>query len=224
MHSYRADEILMMIRAGDEIGFKVSTFQHVLEGYKVADEIAKHGAGASTFSDWWAYKFEVYDAIPYNGALMRERGVVVSFNSDSDELARRLNGEAAKAVKYGGVPPVDALAFVTMNPAKQLGVDKRVGSLEAGKDGDFVIWNGDPLSAESVAQETWIEGRKYFDRVARPALEKERADLVAKAKAQLPAAPGDKGKIRVEVAPTPIPHLAPPGPTPTPVPRARSRA
>jgi imidazolonepropionase-like amidohydrolase len=227
-HSYRKDEILQMIRTADEFGVKVAAFQHVLEGYKVADEIAKHGAGASTFSDWWAYKFEVYDAIPYNGALMRERGVVVSFNSDSDELARRLNGEAAKAVKYGGVPPVDALAFVTMNPAKQLGVDKRVGSLEPGKDGDFVIWNGDPLSAESVAQETWIEGRKYFDRAAdlaaRSALEKERADLVAKAKAQLPAAPGDKGKMRVEVAPTPIPHLAPPGPTPTPVPRARSRA
>ncbi len=228
-HSYRKDEILQMIRTADEFGVKVAAFQHVLEGYKVADEIAKHGAGASTFSDWWAYKFEVYDAIPYNGALMRERGVVVSFNSDSDELARRLNGEAAKAVKYGGVPPVDALAFVTINPAKQLGVDKRVGSLEPGKDGDFVIWNGDPLSAESVAQETWIEGKKYFDRAAdlakRPALEKERADLVAKAKALLPPAPsGEKGKMRVEVAPTAIPHLTPPGPTPTPAPRRRSAA
>ena len=227
-HSYRKDEILQMIRTAEEFGVKVAAFQHVLEGYKVADEIARHGAGASTFSDWWAYKFEVYDAIPYNGALMRERGVVVSFNSDSDELARRLNGEAAKAVKYGGVPPIDALAFVTINPAKQLGVEKRVGSLEPGKDGDFVIWNGDPLSAESVAQETWIEGRKYFDRAAdlakRPALEKERADLVAKAKALLPPASGEKGRMRAEVAPTPIPHLAPPGPTPTPPPRRRSAA
>jgi imidazolonepropionase-like amidohydrolase len=227
-HSYRKDEILQMIRTADEFGVKVAAFQHVLEGYKVADEIAKHGAGGSTFSDWWAYKFEVYDAIPYNGALMHERGVVVSFNSDSDELARRLNGEAAKAVKYGGVPPVDALAFVTMNPAKQLGVDKRVGSLEPGKDGDFVIWSGDPLSAESVAQETWIEGKKYFDRAAdlakRPALEKERADLVAKAKALLPPASGEKGRMRAEVAPTAIPHLAPPGPTPTAVPRARNGA
>ncbi|HTO75702.1 MAG TPA: amidohydrolase family protein, partial [Thermoanaerobaculia bacterium] len=227
-HSYRKDEILQMIRTAEEFGVKVAAFQHVLEGYKVADEIARHGAGASTFSDWWAYKFEVYDAIPYNGALMRERGVVVSFNSDSDELARRLNGEAAKAVKYGGVPPIEALAFVTINPAKQLGVEKRVGSLEPGKDGDFVIWNGDPLSAESVAQETWIEGRKYFDRAAdlakRPALEKERADLVAKAKALLPPASGEKGRMRAEVAPTPIPHLAPPGPTPTPPPRRRSAA
>ena len=233
-HSYRKDEILQMIRTADEFGVKVAAFQHVLEGYKVADEIAKHGAGASTFSDWWAYKFEVYDAIPYNGALMHERGVVVSFNSDSDELARRLNAEAGKAVRYGGVPPIDALAFVTINPAKQLGVDRRVGSLEPGKDGDFVIWNGDPLSAETVAQETWIEGKKYFDRAVdlarRPALEKERADLVAKAKAMLPPASGergekgDKSKMRVETAPTPISHLTPPGPTPTPSPRERSAA
>jgi hypothetical protein len=112
--------------------------------------------------------------------------VTVSFNSDSDELARRLNGEAAKAVKYGSVPPADALAFVTINPARQLGIEKRVGSLEPGKDGDFVIWSGDPLSAESLALETWIEGKKYFDRAAdlgrRPALEKERAELTEKAK------------------------------------------
>ena len=108
----------------EEFGVKVATFQHVLEGYKVADEMARHGAGGSTFSDWWAYKLEVYDAIPYNGALMRERGVLVSFNSDSDELARRLNWEAAKAVRYGGVAPADALAFVTINPARQLGIDE----------------------------------------------------------------------------------------------------
>ena len=188
-HSYRKDEILQMIRSAEEFGVKVGTFQHVLEGYKVADEIAKHGAGASGFSDWWAYKYEAWDAIPYAFPLMRERGVLVSFNSDSDELARRLNLEAAKAVKYGGVAPSDALAFVTSNPAKQLGLDARVGSLAPGKDGDFVVWSGDPLSTGSVALQTWIEGRKYFDRDAdlasRAALEKERADLVAKAKAWL---------------------------------------
>ena len=185
-HSYRKDEILEMIRVADEFRVRVGTFQHVLEGYKVADEIAKHGAGASSFSDWWAYKPEAYDAIPYNGALMRERGVLVSFNSDSDELARRLNWDAAKAVHYGSVAPADALAFVTINSAKQLGIEKRVGSLEIGKDADFVVWSGDPLSSYSIAIETWVDGKKYFDRAAdlaaRPALEKERADLVAKAK------------------------------------------
>jgi len=190
-HSYVKGEILEMIRVAEEFGVQVATFQHVLEGYKVADEMAKHGAGASLFSDWWAYKFEVFDAIPYAGALLRERGVVVSFNSDSDELARRMNTEAAKAVKYGGVPPVEALAFVTSNPAKQLGVFHRIGSLEPGKDGDFVLWSGDPLSASSIALETWIEGKKYFDRAAdlarRAALEKERGELVERAKRLLEA-------------------------------------
>jgi len=188
-HSYRKDEILEMLRVAEEFGVKVATLQHVLEGYKVADEIAKHGAGGSTFSDWWAYKPEAYDAIPYNGALMRERGVVVSFNSDSDELARRLNWEAAKAVRYGGVPPADAFAFVTSNPAKQLGIFQRVGSLEAGKDADFVLWSGDPLSTTSIALQTWVDGRKYFDRAAdlagRAALEKEKSDLIVRAKKTL---------------------------------------
>jgi len=231
-HSYRKDEILEILRVCEEFGVKVATLQHVLEGYKVADEIAKHGAGASTFSDWWAYKFEVYDAIPYNGALMRERGVLVTFNSDSDDFARRLNWEAAKAVRYGGVPPADALAFVTINAARQLGIDKRVGSLEAGKDGDFVVWSGDPLSAESIALQTWIEGKKYFDREAdlagRAALERERSDLVARAKQMLDAEKnrGEKtpGPMRVEAAPTPVSHLAPPGPTPTAPPRRKAAA
>jgi imidazolonepropionase-like amidohydrolase len=185
-HSYRKDEILEMIRTAEEFGVKIATFQHVLEGYKVADEIARHGAGASLFTDWWAYKFEVYDAIPYAGPLLHERGVLTSFNSDSDELARRLNWEAAKAVKYGGLPPAEALAFVTSNPAKQLGIFDRTGSLEAGKDGDFVLWSGDPLSSGSIALQTWIEGKKYFDReqdlARRPALAKERTELVARAK------------------------------------------
>ncbi len=163
-HSYRQDEIEMLMRVAEEFGFRVGTFQHVLEGYKVADQMAAHGAMGSTFSDWWAYKFEVYDAIPYNGALMHDEGVVVSFNSDSDELARRLNTEAAKAVKYGGVSQEEALKFVTINPAKQMHVEKRVGSLEAGKDADFVVWSGNPLSTYSICEQTWIDGKKYFDR------------------------------------------------------------
>ena len=226
-HSYRKDEILEVIRVAEEFGVKVATFQHVLEGYKVADEMARHGAGGSTFSDWWAYKPEAYDAIPYNGALMRERGVVVSFNSDSDELARRLNWEGAKAVKYGGVPEIEALAFVTINPARQLGIEKRVGSLEAGKDADFVVWSGNPLSTSTVALETWIDGKKYFDRAAdlasRPALEKERADLVAKAKTMLVA---ERAAGRPRPTPAPAPEGVPAAParvSPTPAPREPER-
>jgi len=185
-HSYRQDEILMLTRLMESFGVKIATFQHVLEGYKVADEIAKHGAGASTFSDWWAYKFEVYDAIPYNGSLMTERGVVVSFNSDSSELARHLYSEAAKAVKYGGTPEVEALKFVTLNPAKQLRIDARVGSLEHGKDADFAIWSKSPLDFGTVCLQTWIDGKKYFDRALSQERatrrEKERSELVAKAK------------------------------------------
>ncbi len=162
-HAYRQDEILMLIRVAERFGFTIGTFQHVLEGYKVADAIAAHGAGASTFSDWWGYKFEVYDAIPYNGALMHEAGANVSFNSDNHELARRLNYEAAKAVKYGGVSDVDAVKFITLNPAIQLGIDEYVGSIEPGKDADFVIWDGPPLSTQSHCEETWIDGRRYFD-------------------------------------------------------------
>ena len=185
-HSYRQDEILMLMRLAESLGIKVQTFQHVLEGYKVADEMAAHGAGGSTFSDWWAYKYEVIDAIPYNGYLMWDRGVTVSYNSDSDELARRLNTEAAKAIKYGGVPPEEAIKFVTLNPAKQLKIEDRVGSLEVGKDADFSIWNGSPLSPYSRCEQTWIEGRKYFDRTqdlaGRQALEKERFALLERAK------------------------------------------
>ncbi len=195
-HSYRADEILMLMRLAEEFGFRVATLQHVLEGYKVADEIARHGAGASTFSDWWAYTHEVIDAIPWNGALMRERGVLVTFNSDSSELARRLNLEAAKAVRYGNVPETEALKLVTLNSAKQLRVDDRVGSLEPGKDADFVVWSGSPLSTYSLAEQTWVDGRKYFDRAEdlkhREDLAAERAALVAKAKAAEKPKDGEK--------------------------------
>src|SRR3954470_9402364 len=148
--------------------------------------MAQHGDGGSTFSDWWAYKFEVYDAIPYNGSLMRERGVVVSFNSDSSEVARHLYLEAAKAVKFGGPPEPEALNFVTLNPAKQLHIDKQVGSIETGKDADLAIWSKSPLDSTTACLQTWIEGKKYFDRslsAERAAkLDKERADLIAKAK------------------------------------------
>jgi N-acetylglucosamine-6-phosphate deacetylase len=185
-HAYRQDEMLMLLRLMEGFGVTIGSFGHVLEGYKVADEIAKHGAGASTFSDWWAYKFEVYDAIPYNGSLMRDRGALVSFNSDSSDVARRLYTEAAKAVKYGGTPEVEALKFVTLNPARQLRMEQRVGSLEPGKDADFAIWSMSPLDSRTVCLQTWIEGKKYFDRsldAARTArLEQERADLIAKAK------------------------------------------
>ncbi|MCA9132731.1 MAG: amidohydrolase, partial [Planctomycetales bacterium] len=163
-HSYRQDEILMMLRTLDDYGITIGTLQHILEGYKVADAMAAHGAMGSSFSDWWAYKFEVFDAIPFNGALMHRAGVVVSFNSDDAELARHLNHEAAKAVKYGGLEPNEALKFVTLNPAKQLRIDQWVGSLEVGKQADFVLWKGSPLSTLSVCMQTWIEGRKYFDR------------------------------------------------------------
>ena len=173
----------MLMRVGDEVGFHVRTFQHVLEGYRVADEMAAHHAGGSTFADWWAYKIEAYEAIPYNAALMTRRGVLSSVNSDSGELARHLNFEAAKSMRYGGLTPEESLALVTINPARQLGIDKWVGSLEPGKDGDFVVWSGDPLSVYSSAESTWIQGTKYFDKAEdiakRKDVEAERAALEA---------------------------------------------
>jgi len=186
-HCYREDEILMLLRVAKEFGFKVRTFQHVLEGYKVADELAAAGVGASTFSDWWAYKVEAYDAIPYNAALMTRRGVIVSINSDDAEEATHLNQEAAKSMKFGGLTHDEALKLVTINPAIQLGIDKHVGSIEAGKDADLVIYNHDPLSAYAVVQKTLVDGRVLFDRdkdiAGRAALEKEKKELQAKEKA-----------------------------------------
>jgi N-acetylglucosamine-6-phosphate deacetylase len=162
-HSYRQDEIAMLIRVADDFKFQIGTFQHVLEGYKVADEIARHGAGASSFSDWWAYKMEVMDAIPWNGEMLWKAGVVTSFNSDSDELARHMNTEATKAVRYGGVTREEAIKFVTLNPAKQLRIDAMCGSLEPGKDADFVIWSADPLSVYARCMQTWVDGVRQFD-------------------------------------------------------------
>ena len=183
-HSYRQDEILMLTRVAEDFGFKIATFQHVLEGYKVADRIAEHGAGASTFSDWWQYKYEVIDAIPYNGSMMTKSNVLVSYNSDDDELARRLNTEAAKAIQYGELSPNEALKLVTINPAKQLKIDKYVGSLEPKKDADFVIWDGEPLSIYSKVEETWIDGIRYFSQTDNKMLEERdyqlRKDLIQK--------------------------------------------
>jgi imidazolonepropionase-like amidohydrolase len=180
-HSYRADEILMMLRVAEEIGFRVATLQHVLEGYKVAKEIAAHGAGASTFSDWWGYKVEASGATPWNAALMTRKGVLVSINSDSAEHSRRLNTEAAKAVKWGGLKDDEALALVTINPAKQLRVDARVGSIEVGKDADLVVWTHHPLSSYAVADRVYIDGALCYDR----ANEETRVAEIARRKDEL---------------------------------------
>ena len=181
-HSYRQDEINMLMHVADSMGFTLNTFTHILEGYKVADKMAEHGAGGSSFSDWWAYKFEVKDAIPYNGALLWENGVVTAFNSDDREMARRLNQEAAKAVKYGGVPEEEALKFVTLNPAILLHLDDRIGSLEAGKDADLVVWSDHPLSVYAQCEQTYVDGRRLFDQeedlAMREAMRSERARLI----------------------------------------------
>jgi len=185
-HCYRADEIVQLMRLAEDFGFQVATLQHVLEGYKVADEIAAHGAGASTFSDWWGYKMEAYDAIPYNAALMTRRGVLVSINSDSDEEMRHLNQEAAKAMKWGGLSELEAVKMVTLNPALQLHIADRVGSIEVGKDADLVLYDGNPLSLDSVVQKTFVDGDLYFDREA----DRVRQDSIDAIKAKL--APAEK--------------------------------
>ena len=202
-HCYRADEILQLLRLAEEFDFKIATLQHVLEGYKVADEIAAHGAGASTFSDWWAYKVEAYDAIPYNAALMTERGILVSINSDSAEEARHLNQEAAKTMKWGGLTEEQALALITINPAKQLRIDDRVGSIEVGKDADLAIFNEHPLSVYAVAQTTIVDGKVYFDREEdksrQKALAEERTRLLELLEAE--KATSDDSKRRARPSP-----------------------
>ncbi|WP_338813845.1 amidohydrolase family protein [Bernardetia sp. Wsw4-3y2] len=175
-HSYIASEILATMRVAEKFGFKVNVFTHILEGYKVAPEMAKHGVAGSTFSDWWAYKYEVKDAIPYNAALMNQAGVLTSINSDDAEMGRRLNQEAAKTVKYGGVTPEEAWKFVTLNPAKMLGIDNRTGSIKVGKDADVVLWSANPLSIYAKAEKTYVDGILYFDREND---EKLRQDLAA---------------------------------------------
>ena len=174
-HSYRADEILMLMRLAEEFGFRIAVFQHAQEAYKVADEIAAHGAGVSTFADSWGSKMELFDAIPYSMAILTERGVNVSVNSDSEERIRRLYQEAAKAVKYGGVDETEALKMITLNPARQLGLDHRIGSIEVGKDGDLAIFNGHPFDPAARVEMTIIEGVVYFDRSQAPTLERLRS-------------------------------------------------
>ncbi|MCK5127047.1 MAG: amidohydrolase family protein [candidate division Zixibacteria bacterium] len=183
-HSYMQAEALMLMRLAEEYGFVIDVLIHNLEGYKVADEMVKHGAGTTTFSDWWAYKFEVYDAIPYNASLMAERGVLTTVKSDNIDLARRLNQEAAKVIHYGGISPEEAIKMITINAAIQLGMEKYTGSIAPGKDADFVIWNDYPLSSYAKAEQTWIEGRKYFDiesdKTIRKEIKKERNKLIQK--------------------------------------------
>ncbi len=206
-HCYRSDEILMLLRVADEMGFKIRTLQHVLEGYKVAKEIADHGAGASTFSDWWSYKIEAYDATPYNAAIMQKKGVVVSLNSDSDELQRHLNLEAAKTMRYGGLSETEALAMVTINPAKQLGIDDKVGSIEVGKSADMVLFDKDPLSNFSKPEKVWIDGHQYFDRAkdleTRPDFEKKKKVLQDKEAAAATQGRRRPGAGGAEPNPTP---------------------
>ena len=183
-HCYRSDEILMLLNLSDELGFKVRELHHVLEGYKVAREIAAHGAGAGTFIDWWGFKAEAYDAIPYNITLMEKAGVNAAVNSDSDELARRLNLDAAKAMKYGGMSEEEALKLCTINGAKILRLDHRLGSIEVGKDADVVIWNGHPFSVYSRVDTTFVDGEVVFDRATdlanREAMAKEKKDRLKK--------------------------------------------
>jgi imidazolonepropionase-like amidohydrolase len=181
-HSYVQSEINMLMKVAEKFDFNINTFTHILEGYKVADKMAQHGVGGSTFSDWWAYKYEVNDAIPYNAAIMHNAGVLVAINSDDGEMSRRLNQEAAKSVKYGGISEEDAWKFVTLNPAKLLHIDNRVGSIKVGKDADVVLWTDHPMSIYAKAEKTIIEGVTYFDlkrdEMMRAQIKKEKSELI----------------------------------------------
>jgi imidazolonepropionase-like amidohydrolase len=203
-HSYRADEIHMLLKVAEEFGFKVRSLQHVLEGYKVAPEIAKHGAGASTFADSWSYKIEAYDAIPHNVAIMTRAGVISTVNSDSDERVRRMNIEAAKMMRYGDLTEEEALKTITWNAAWQLGVEDRVGSIEVGKDADLAIWNGHPFSVYSNVETTLIDGEIFFDKqrdlAMREARQRERAEL-ERASANQPARERERPRPAEPVVP-----------------------
>ena len=181
-HSYVQSEINMLMKVAEKFNFNVNTFTHILEGYKVADKMKEHGVGGSTFSDWWAYKYEVNDAIPYNAAIMHNAGVTVAINSDDREMSRRLNQEAAKTVKYGGISELEAWNMVTINPAKLLHIDHRVGSIKVGKDADVVLWNDHPMSIYAKVEKTIIEGKIYFDikedERKRTAIKLEKAKLI----------------------------------------------
>jgi imidazolonepropionase-like amidohydrolase len=183
-HSYVQSEINMLMHMADSMGFKINTFTHILEGYKLADKMLKHGVGASTFSDWWAYKFEVNDAIPYNAKMMHDQGLVVAINSDDAEMGRRLNQEAAKGVKYGGMSEQEAWKMVTLNPAKLLHLDDRMGSVKTGKDADIVLWSDNPLSIRAKVEMTLIDGQVLYDANRNSDLQlrdqRERARIVTK--------------------------------------------
>jgi imidazolonepropionase-like amidohydrolase len=209
IHSYRQDEILMFARLSAELGFKVAAFQHVLEGYKVADVLAEVGAGASTFSDWWGFKMESADAIPYNAGIMLRQGVLTSLNSDSNDVGRRLNTEAGKAASYSGLSDTEALALVTRNPAQQLRIGDQVGSIKAGMDADLVLWSHHPLSSYARPQKVWIDGREYFDqaddRAEQARIVMNRSELIQAALTQAPkggppgaGGPGRKPRLLID--------------------------
>ncbi len=183
-HSYVQSEINMLMHVADSFGFKVNTFTHILEGYKVADKMKAHGVAASTFSDWWAYKYEVIDAIPYNTAILAKSGITTAVNSDDAEMARRLNQEAAKSIKYGDLSEIEAWKTVTLNPAKMLHLDNRTGSIKAGKDADIVVWSDNPLSVYAKAEKTFVDGILFFDMdkdlLKREEIKKERARIIQK--------------------------------------------
>ncbi len=196
-HSYRADEMLMLINMADEFGFTIKTLQHGLEGYKIASEIAKHGAGLSTFADSWSYKIEAYDAIPHNAAILVRKGVLTTINSDSDERIRRLNIDAAKQMKYGGLSENEALRLITYNGAIQVGLEDRTGSLEVGKDADLAIWTAHPLSVYARVETTFADGEVTFDRqhdlAMREELATERVELERAEPNRGPASGGAAG-------------------------------
>jgi imidazolonepropionase-like amidohydrolase len=183
-HSYKASEILETMKVAERFGFTLNTFTHILEGYKVADKLKAHGANASTFSDWWAYKMEVEDAIPTNATIMHNVGINVAINSDDAEMARRLNQEAAKSVKYGGMSEEEAFKMVSINPAKMLHVDKSIGSIKVGKDADLVLWSDNPLSVYAKAEKTIVDGTIYYDidrdKQMRQDIKKERNRIIQK--------------------------------------------
>jgi imidazolonepropionase-like amidohydrolase len=172
----------MLMKVAERFNFRINTFTHILEGYKVADKMAKHGVGGSTFSDWWAYKYEVNDAIPFNAAIMHNAGVTVAINSDDREMSRRLNQEAAKTMKYGGMSELEAWKTVTINPAKLLHIDNKVGSIKEGKDADVVLWNQHPMSIYAKVEKTIVDGKVLFDigedLKKRTAIKEEKSQLI----------------------------------------------